>query len=52
MGEPHHASDPLMSTNRSDFTTWVDEAIRAEFEAQGYWTSATWLDLFLASFDR
>lgn len=41
-----------MSTNRSDFTTWVDETIRAEFEEQGYWTSATWLELFLASSDR
>jgi acyl-CoA synthetase (AMP-forming)/AMP-acid ligase II len=40
-----------MSTNRSDFTTWVDDAIRAEFEGQGYWTSQTWLDLFLASAD-
>ena len=40
-----------MSTNRSDFATWVDDAIRAEFEEQGYWTSQTWLDLFLASVD-
>lgn len=40
-----------MSTNRSDFTTWVDDAIRAEFEGQGYWTSQTWLDLFLRSAD-
>src|ERR1700740_2518973 len=38
-------------TNRSDFTTWVDDAIRAEFEGQGYWTSQTWLDLFLARAD-
>lgn len=40
-----------MSTNRSDFATWVDDAIRAEFEEHGHWTSATWLDLFLASAD-
>jgi acyl-CoA synthetase len=38
-----------MSTNRADFATWVDDAIRAEFEQHGYWTSATWLELFLAS---
>ena len=41
-----------MPTNRSDFATWVDDAVRAEFEEQGYWTSATWLELFLASADR
>jgi acyl-CoA synthetase (AMP-forming)/AMP-acid ligase II/DNA-binding GntR family transcriptional regulator len=41
-----------MSTNRSDFATWVDDAIRAEFEERGYWTSQTWLDLFLASADE
>jgi acyl-CoA synthetase (AMP-forming)/AMP-acid ligase II/DNA-binding GntR family transcriptional regulator len=41
-----------MSTNRSDFTTWVDDAIRAEFEQRGYWTSQTWLELFLASADQ
>ena len=40
-----------MSTNRADFATWVDDAIRAEFEEHGHWTSATWLDLFLASVD-
>jgi acyl-coenzyme A synthetase/AMP-(fatty) acid ligase/DNA-binding GntR family transcriptional regulator len=40
-----------MSTNRADFATWVDDAIRAEFEEHGHWTSATWLDLFLASAD-
>jgi acyl-CoA synthetase (AMP-forming)/AMP-acid ligase II/DNA-binding GntR family transcriptional regulator len=38
-----------MSTNRAHFATWVDDAIRAEFEQHGYWTSATWLELFLAS---
>jgi acyl-CoA synthetase (AMP-forming)/AMP-acid ligase II len=38
-----------MSTN---FTTWVDDAIRAEFEGRGYWTSQTWLDLFLADADE
>src|ERR1700752_2906599 len=41
-----------MSTNRSEFTTWVDDAIRAEFEERGYWTSQTWLDVFLASADE
>jgi acyl-CoA synthetase (AMP-forming)/AMP-acid ligase II len=41
-----------MSTNRSDCTTWVDDAIRAEFERRGDWTSQTWLDLFLASADK
>jgi acyl-CoA synthetase (AMP-forming)/AMP-acid ligase II/DNA-binding GntR family transcriptional regulator len=41
-----------MSTSRSDFTTWVDDAVRAEFEEQGYWTSQTWLDLFLAGVDE
>jgi acyl-CoA synthetase len=28
--------------------SWVDEDIRREFEANGYWTSQTWLDSFLA----
>src|ERR1700758_4174045 len=45
------ATDRSMSTNRSDFTTWVDDAVRAEFEGRGYWTTQTWLDLFLASAD-
>src|SRR6201987_5956258 len=40
-----------MSTNRADFATWVDAAIRADFEEHAHWTSATWLDLFLASVD-
>jgi len=38
-----------MSTIRAGFTSWVDEEIRAEFERRGYWTSQTWLDVFLAS---
>jgi acyl-CoA synthetase (AMP-forming)/AMP-acid ligase II/DNA-binding GntR family transcriptional regulator len=38
-----------MSSARPEFTTWVDHAIRAEFERLGYWTSQTWLDLFLTS---
>jgi acyl-coenzyme A synthetase/AMP-(fatty) acid ligase len=38
-----------MTTLRPDFTTWIDDAIRAEFEGRGHWTSQTWLDLFLAS---
>jgi acyl-CoA synthetase (AMP-forming)/AMP-acid ligase II/DNA-binding GntR family transcriptional regulator len=38
-----------MSTSRPDFITWVDDAIRAEFEGRGHWTSQTWLDVFLAS---
>ena len=41
-----------MSTNRSDLTTCVDDAIRADFEGPGYWTSQTWLDLFLRSADK
>src|SRR5246127_3334031 len=41
-----------MSMNRSNFTTWVDDVIRAEFEVRGYWTSQTWLDLFLRSADQ
>src|ERR1700761_573528 len=40
-----------MSTNRADFATWVDDAIRAEFEERGHWTSTTGLGLFLASVD-
>jgi acyl-CoA synthetase (AMP-forming)/AMP-acid ligase II len=40
-----------MSSRRPDFTTWVDDAIRAEFEGRGYWNSQTWLDVFLASAD-
>jgi acyl-coenzyme A synthetase/AMP-(fatty) acid ligase len=42
----------MTRTNRSDFTTWVDDAVRAEFERRGYWTSETWLDLFLASVEE
>jgi acyl-CoA synthetase (AMP-forming)/AMP-acid ligase II/DNA-binding GntR family transcriptional regulator len=38
--------------NRPDFETWVDDSVRAEFEGRGYWTSQTWLDLFLASVDE
>jgi acyl-coenzyme A synthetase/AMP-(fatty) acid ligase len=41
-----------MRTNRSDFTTWVDDAVRAEFERRGHWTSETWLDLFLGSVEQ
>jgi non-ribosomal peptide synthetase component E (peptide arylation enzyme) len=41
-----------MRTNRSDFRTWVDDAIRAEFERHGHWTSETWLDLFLGSVEQ
>lgn len=40
------------SCHRSDFTTWVDDAIRAEFERRGHWTSETWLDPFLASVEQ
>jgi non-ribosomal peptide synthetase component E (peptide arylation enzyme) len=38
-----------MPTNRPDFTTWVDDVARAEFEGRGHWTSQTWMDVFLAS---
>jgi acyl-CoA synthetase (AMP-forming)/AMP-acid ligase II len=41
-----------MSMNRSDLTTWVDDTVRAEFEGRGYWTSQTWMDVFLASVKR
>src|ERR1700740_2487975 len=41
-----------MSTNRSNFTTGVDDVLRADFGGREYWTSQTWRDLFLRSRDQ
>jgi acyl-CoA synthetase (AMP-forming)/AMP-acid ligase II len=37
-----------MSIERQMIETWVDDAIRSEFEQRGYWNSETWLDSFFA----
>jgi acyl-CoA synthetase (AMP-forming)/AMP-acid ligase II/DNA-binding GntR family transcriptional regulator len=43
------STEATVAAGRDGFTTWVDDAVRAEFEAHGYWTSQTWLDVFSTS---